>query len=173
MLIPTSLHTDLIIQRIVTKPSGPLLLLTSMGEVKSNPRRDLVLRATLDLSFHTLLVNSLFNWTSRCCLHEIKWTWRLVVRGLWRVVVLIYSGKPSRHVVASRQAPIVLTQCEINPFPRNINIYPPLFAFKMSKTVQIASPAQFNDLLKSSRIVVTDCMLPHYPHHRRQMCPSV
>ena len=28
----------------------------------------------------------------------------------------------------------------------------------MSKTVQIASPAQFNELLKSSRIVVTDCM---------------
>jgi hypothetical protein len=29
--------------------------------------------------------------------------------------------------------------------------------FKMSKTVQIASPGQFSDLLKSSRIVVTDC----------------
>ena len=31
--------------------------------------------------------------------------------------------------------------------------------FKMSKTIQISSPAQFSDLLKSSRIVVTDCKL--------------
>ena len=34
------------------------------------------------------------------------------------------------------------------------------YLFKMSKTVQIASPAQFSDLLKSSRIVVSDCWLP-------------
>ena len=44
----------------------------------------------------------------------------------------------------------------------NCNHNPPflsIFIFEMSKTIQIASPAQFSALLKSSRIVVTDCML--------------
>lgn len=35
----------------------------------------------------------------------------------------------------------------------------------MSKTVQIASPGQFSDLLKNSSIVVTDCECTPQPHH--------
>lgn len=38
--------------------------------------------------------------------------------------------------------------------------------YVMSKTVQIASKAQFEALLKSSKVVVADCEL-HYPSRQR------
>jgi hypothetical protein len=45
-----------------------------------------------------------------------------------------------------------------NPSPAEPpRAHPQPVPYKMSKTVQISSAAQFSDLLKSSRVVVTDC----------------
>lgn len=79
----------------------------------------------------------------------------------------------SRHVLASagdsatsfrfqytRYLPPYLTYIPKinNPSPAEPpRAHPQPVPYKMSKTVQISSAAQFSDLLKSSRVVVTDC----------------